>query len=172
METAPTSDQPEEITLSPVDQLLAIEEIKQRFAARLRIMDTKQWHLYPSVHTADMTSESWGAENRVAGIDAVTEGVRRTLDGAIPLTSVHHGHTPEITLTSNTTATGIWAMEDELWWDNEGTEEHLHGYGHYHEEYRYVNGRWLISFRTLSRIRVITTPNFQDYRTVNKPPNA
>ena len=28
----------------------------------------------------------------------------------------HHGHMPEIELTSPTTAKGIWAMEDRVWW--------------------------------------------------------
>ncbi len=85
------------------------------------------------------------------------------------VTSVHHGHTPEIVLTSDTTATGIWAMEDELWWTNGDVEEHLHGYGHYHEEYRKVEGKWLISYRTLTRLRETATPNFYDYRGADTP---
>jgi hypothetical protein len=28
--------------------------------------------------------------------------------------TVHHGHMPDIEITSPTTATGIWAMEDRL----------------------------------------------------------
>ncbi len=50
-------------------------------------------------------------------------------------------------------------MEDHLWWVNGDQEEHLHGYGHYHEEYRKENGRWLISRRALTRLRVDTTPH-------------
>ncbi|MDJ0107868.1 nuclear transport factor 2 family protein, partial [Rhodococcus erythropolis] len=34
-------------SISAVEELLAIEEIKRVFAARLRCMDTKQWHVYP-----------------------------------------------------------------------------------------------------------------------------
>ncbi len=48
-------------------------------------------------------------------------------------------------------------MEDELWWTNGDVEEHLHGYGHYHEEYRKVEGKWLISYRTLTRLRETAT---------------
>ena len=48
---------------------------------------------------------------------------------------MHHGHMPEIELTSDTTATGIWAMEDHLWWPEGSALQHLHGYGHYHETY-------------------------------------
>ncbi len=100
----------------------------------------------------------------MVGPTALAAAIRNTLDGNVFVTTVHHGHTPEITLTSDTTATGIWAMEDELWWTNGDAEEHLHGYGHYHEKYRKVEGKWLISYRTLTRLREDHTPNFYDYR--------
>jgi len=128
-----------DITLSTGDQAHAIEAIKRTFARRLRCMDTKQWEIYPTLHTDDVVSETW---------DGLPD---------------NHGHTPEIELTSATTATGIWAMEDQLWWTNGDVEEHLHGYGHYHEQYRLEDGRWLISYRKLTRLRVDTTPRFFDF---------
>nr|WP_218680436.1 nuclear transport factor 2 family protein [Rhodococcus qingshengii] len=160
-ETASTAGK----TFSSAEQCLAIEEIKRTFAARLRSMDNKEWHIYPTLHTDDVESLTFG-DFCVIGPAALTEAIKGVLDGPQPVTSVHHGHTPEIELTSATTARGIWAMEDKLWWTNGDHEEHLHGYGHYHEEYRKVNGRWLISRRSLSRLRVDTTPNFFDRRTV------
>jgi hypothetical protein len=99
----------------------------------------------------------------VVGRQALTEAIVKVLDGAVRVTSVHHGHTPEITLTSDTTATGVWAMEDMLWWTRENDEEHLHGYGHYHEKYRKVDGVWLIAYRNLTRLRVDHSPRFFDY---------
>ena len=42
-------------------------------------------------------------------------------------------------------------MEDMLRWPN-GME--MHGYGHYHETYAKVDGRWLIRTTTLTRLRV------------------
>lgn len=152
-----------EISLSPAEQFLAIEEIKRTFAARLRCMDNKEWHIYPTLHTDDVVSLTFG-DHSVVGPDAVTASIKRVLDGRHPITSVHHGHTPEIELTSDTTARGIWAMEDHLWWTNGDQEEHLHGYGHYHEEYRKEDGRWLISRRALTRLRVDTTPRFYECR--------
>ena len=133
-----------EPTLSAAEQCLAIEQIKRTFAARLRCMDNKEWDVYPTLHTDDVVSSTFG-DHDVVGADAVTASIKRVLDGRVPITSVHHGHTPEIELTSATTARGIWAMEDKLWWTNGDQEEHLHGYGHYHEEYRLENGKWLIS---------------------------
>lgn len=152
-----------QLTLGPAEQVLAIEEIKRTFAARLRCMDNKEWHLYPTLHTDDVVSLTFG-DHSVVGPDAVTAAITNVLDGPVTITSVHHGHTPEVELTSDTTARGIWAMEDHLWWTNGDHEEHLHGYGHYHEEYRNVDGRWLISRRALTRLRVDVTPGFYDHK--------
>lgn len=174
-----------DLTLSSAEQLLAIEEIKRTFAGRLRCMDTKDWDSYAAFHTDDVVSDSWRSQGAaqpsgggkadapVTGGAALTAAIRATLDGERPVTSVHHGHTPEIELTSDTTARGVWAMEDRLWWrrdggaggsddEHSGTEEWLHGYGHYHEEYRKVGGRWLISYRALTRLRVDASPGFYD----------
>ena len=80
------------------------------------------------------------------------------LQGAIgDVVTVHHGHMPEIELTSPTTATGVWAMEDMLRWPD-GSE--LHGYGHYHETYVKVDGSWRIASSTLTRLRMdFTAPS-------------
>lgn len=142
------TDSVPDISLDSAERVLAIREIENVFAARLRIMDTKQWDLYGSVHTEDVVSETFGAavddesarRPAVVGREALRRAIEGVLDGAVSVTSVHHGHTPEIVLTSDTTATGVWAMEDELWWTNGSAEEHLHGYGHYHEKYRKVDG--------------------------------
>lgn len=142
-----------------------LEAIRAVFARRLYVMDTKQWDGYGPCHTEGVVSESWaagGGEARVKGRQALTEKIRDTLDGASPVTSVHHGHTPLIEYagphpeTDEPTATGIWAMEDRLWWQVDGRERWLHGWGHYHERYRRVDGHWLISYRRLERIRVDT----------------
>ena len=63
---------------------------------------------------------------------------------------------PEITITSETTATGIWAMEDKLIW-RDGSR--LHGYGHYHETYRKgADGAWRIATLDITRLRLDHTP--------------
>ena len=38
-----------------------------------------------------------------------------------------------------------------LWWEDDGVEHWLHGYGRYHETYEALDGRWLISSRRLVR---------------------
>ena len=94
-----------------------------------------------------MTSEGGRVTNSSSQF---VDGLERILDG---VTSVHHGHMPEIELVSPTEAVGVWAMEDLLWWPEGSPIRHLHGFGHYHERYTKVDDRWVISAMRLSRIR-------------------
>ena len=64
--------------------------------------------------------------------------------------SVHHGHMPEIELTSETTATGVWTLEDYNLWED-GSQNH--GWGHYLETYEKADGRWRIKTMALSYLR-------------------
>jgi SnoaL-like domain len=134
-----------------------IEAIKQLKARYFRLMDTKDWDGFREVFTSDVVVD-------VSGEGAgVFEGVDDFLAMLIPtlaeVSTVHHGHMPEITLTSETTATGIWAMEDQLWWPEGSPLSSLHGYGHYHETYERIDGGWRIKTTKLVRLRVdFTTP--------------
>ncbi len=161
-----------DLTLTVAEQLLAIEEIKRVFAARLRVMDNKQWERYPGLHTEDVVSETFRLEGgdhshlppaqrpgAVVGREPLKNMIQQFLDGAVTVTSAHHGHNPEITLTSDTTATGIWAMEDMIRWDDPTSKlTRLDGYGHYHETYEKVDGEWRIKTTRLDRLRVDRTP--------------
>lgn len=142
------------MAMTDLDRLLAIEDIKNLKARRIRAMDEKRWDDYESLHTTDHVSDTYGGMS-VVGAKANTDKLAQVLNGVL---SVHHAHTPEITITSETTATGIWAMEDMLFW-KQGEDEHwLHGYGHYHERYRRDGDRWLFVYRRLTRLRVDRSP--------------
>lgn len=129
-----------------------VEAIKQLKARYFRTMDTKDWDGMREVFTDDVvvdTSSSGGGV--VEGADEFLTFLRGILADVV---TVHHGHMPEIELTSPTTARGTWAMEDLLRWPD-GTE--MRGYGHYHELYEKVDGRWRIKSTTLTRLRVDTS---------------
>ena len=81
-------------------------------------------------------------EGIVRGNELIAEYVRGHVD---PVTTVHHGHMPEIEITSPTTATGIWSMEDMLRWPEGSPIAAMHGYGHYHETYEKIDGQWRIA---------------------------
>jgi hypothetical protein len=128
-----------------------IEAIKQLKARYFRMMDAKDWDGLAAVFAddveIDMTGEGGGITRSVA------EYMPFLRENIETVTTVHHGHMPEIELTSPATATGIWAMEDELWWPEGGPLAHLHGYGHYHETYEKTPAGWRIKTMTLTRLR-------------------
>jgi uncharacterized protein (TIGR02246 family) len=144
----------EESAVDPVERLEAIEEIKQLKARYFRCMDTKDWDGFTAVFAPDARMDVSG---EMSDGDGVTTGrrqiaafVRRSIED---VTTVHHGHTPEIDVTSPTSATGVWAMEDHLWWPEGSPITTMHGYGHYQEAYEKVEGRWRIKSTKLTRLR-------------------
>ena len=139
-----------------VTEVADIEAIKRLKARYFRMMDTKDWDGFAAVFCDDVEVDvrddgagvSRGAERFVAGVKAA-------IGDAL---TVHHGHTPEITLTSSTTATGIWAMEDRVWWPPGRPLSAVHGFGHYHETYEKTADGWRIKSMTLRRLDRVIEP--------------
>jgi hypothetical protein len=142
--------------LNDLERLVAIEDIKSLKARRIRAMDEKRWADYESMHAEDHVSDTYAGDEPAIGARANTARLASVLGH---ITSVHHAHTPEITITSATTAEGVWAMEDMLFWKKGGESHWLHGYGHYHEKYRKGANGWQFIYRKLTRIRVDTSQN-------------
>jgi uncharacterized protein (TIGR02246 family) len=133
-----------------VDDIEAIRQLKARY---FRTMDTKDWAGMRQVFTDDVvvdTSEAGGSV--VSGADEFMTFLQEVLRGAV---TVHQGHMPEIELTSPTSATGIWALNDIVIWPD-GTR--LVGYGHYHETYRRVGDDWKIESSILTRLHTEMRP--------------
>ncbi|MBB2989985.1 hypothetical protein FHR72_001453 [Mycolicibacterium iranicum] len=128
--------------------LLEIEAIKQVKARYCRYLDTKDWTSWRSLFAEDFRSDTSQAGGKIiVGADDFVAFTRRSLrDNA----TVHQVHAPEIELTSPTTATGVWALEDVV---RLAPGINLRGYGHYRESYAKVDGRWLITASTLTRLR-------------------
>lgn len=141
--------------MTDLERLVAIEDIKNLKARRDRAVDTKDWDLYRALHADDHVSDNEGFP-RYEGADVMIAAVRQQL-GPDKI-SVHHSHTPDIQFQSPTHATGIWGMEDMIYWQQDGAEQWLHGFGFYHERYEKRDGRWLFTFRALKRTHVRTSP--------------
>ncbi len=140
--------------MTDLQRLIAIEAIKNLKARRIRAMDEKRWADYEAMHASDHVSDTYGGEPAV-GAKVNVERLAQVLDG---VSSVHHAHTPEISITSENTAEGVWAMEDMLFWKQSSEDHWLHGYGHYHERYRKGSDGWQFVYRRLTRILVRTSP--------------
>jgi hypothetical protein len=75
------------------------------------------------------------------------------------VTTVHHCHTPVIDFQDRNNATGVWAMEDNLFWTRNGEKQWLRGFGFYRETYvRGEDGQWRFSYRKLERTHAETSP--------------
>jgi hypothetical protein len=141
-----------------LQQLLAIEAIKQLKARYFLYMDTKQWEAWRKLFTEDLRTD--GTLVADTSRDHFVDGVRDHLEG---VRSCHHGHMPVIEITGADTARGVWAMYDDLRfrenhpWSGKYTRRV--GYGHYEEEYRRVGGEWKISFMRLARLYVWSEPD-------------
>jgi SnoaL-like domain len=169
-----------------VERLVAIEDIKQLKARYFRLMDQKKWDDFEKLFTPDMvfdlrealfardqvTKEILKSGNIHIREDQIVEeawlqrgaaNVRRweetSLAGAI---TVHQGHTPEIELTSPTTARAYWQLEHMhrypnpiKWLPGNSTEVHeYHGYALYDESYEKQGGKWLIKALKLTHFCV------------------
>lgn len=145
--------------MDTAQRLIAIHEIEQLKARYFRCMDTKDWAGLEAVFTPDVLTdfrESTQPHDESLLIEGAARYIAVLAPILEPLVTVHHGHMPEIEIISETTATGIWAMEDKLWApEGSGTPwRRLHGYGHYHERYEKQDGQWRISAIRLTRLQV------------------
>lgn len=140
------------------DELEAIRQLKARYCRFLDAKDAERWRSVFSddlVVLLDMAVSTGGADPMTAppveGVDNFVPMVLASLAGAA---TMHQCHTPEITLSSPETASGIWAMED---WIIFGDGRELHGAGHYRETYEKQDGTWRI--KTLHLTRTILKVN-------------
>ena len=135
-----------------MDESLEVEQIKNLKARYFRTMDTKDWSGYRAVFADDVvmdTSEAGGSA--IQGADAFLEFLVPMLADTV---TVHQGHMPEIDLISETSATGVWALQDTIWWPDGSL---MRGYGHYHETYDKSSGDWKIKSSKLTRLNVVFT---------------
>jgi uncharacterized protein (TIGR02246 family) len=131
-----------------VDDIEAIKQLKARY---FRTLDTKDWDAMRRVFADDVVVDTTPSGGEVhVGADVFIAYIREHLAGIV---TVHHGHMPEITLTSDSAASGIWAMEDRVRFPGRD----LNGFGHYVETYEKAGGEWRIKTMTLTRLRTDTT---------------
>jgi hypothetical protein len=138
------------MAMSDLEQLTAIEDIKQLKSRRDRAVDLKDWETLEALHAPDHQSHVEGFAPWMTAAEMI-ENVRTSLQG---VTSVHQCHTPDITFESPTRARGIWAMEDNLFWSQAGEPHWLRGWGFYEEVYEKRDDRWVYVWRRLTRLKV------------------
>jgi len=120
-----------------VDDLVEIEAIKQLKYRYLRYLDQNRTQemadLFIEDATATYSDGKWTLNSRAEIVAFL--GRRKRI-------SLHTAHHPEISLTSKTTATGIWTLEDTQFYEDGSA---LHGAAYYEDTYIKDEGGWRIS---------------------------
>ena len=125
-----------------MNELLEIEKIKQMKGRYFRMLDTNDWDGLGTTFSDDCISSYSDGAHSYQGREAIIEFLSSSMSGD-KFISMHHGHTPEITITSETTATGIWYLQDMLVFVDSNTR--LYGAGIYADEYVRVDDEWVHS---------------------------
>lgn len=136
-----------------------IRELKARYA---RYADTKQWKKVADLFTDDAVMRFRDVDGNLSNEVTAAEFARTIGERVGAGQPIHHMFSHEVTFSSDTTAEGVWAMEDLIFHDREAHPEapfsFMHGFGHYHDTYRKVDGEWRISGSELTRLRMEITP--------------
>ena len=130
------------------DSGVEVDAIKQLKASYFANVDAKNWNglreLLDPLVTVDTTCSAGPV---LVGRDPFVAFLKLSLGAA---TTHHQGYDPKVKLTSATTAEALWTMEDVLTFA--GTLG-VHGYGHYNDKYKKVDGKWVVTYSKLTRTR-------------------
>ncbi len=122
-------------------ELVEIEQIKRLKYKYMRCIDQKLWDEMRECFTADATTAYSGGKYAFEGIEAIMKFMVESMDRPSFLSS-HRVHHPEIRLTSDSTATGTWALEDYV--VDTQHEITIHGAAFYEDRYVKRDGEWKI----------------------------
>jgi len=125
-----------------IQMLMDIEAIKQLKHAYFRCLDTANFvemaeifHEDVSVHFIGGNYE-WKLQGRAEYLESIQKSFHREAVGH------HNGHHPEIQILSETEATGIWYLADNMWMTNH--KFFTTGTALYWDRYLKVDGKWTI----------------------------
>ncbi len=137
-----------------VEDRNALLDLKARY---FRFVDTSDWDGFAALFSGDATLSPLDDLPGVTfeGSEGIRQGVADAMHDVV---SVHHGFTPEFAMIGPDDASGIWPMEDRLWFGPTSAAPGVivHGFGHYHERYLRIDGRWRFRSVELRRLRVET----------------
>ena len=125
-----------------VNDLVEIEAIKRVKYRYMRTLDQKLWDEMATCFTDDAVAAYSGGKYRYEGREAILEFLTTSM-GAETFLSAHRVHQPEIDLTSPTTATGTWAMDDVVVMTDWNLT--IRGAAFYEDRYEKVDGEWKIA---------------------------
>ncbi len=133
-----------------IQRLMDIEAIKQLKHAYFRCVDTANleelatlFHDDVAVHFCGGHYE-WKLQGKHEYLDSIGQSFTSEAVGQ------HNAHHPEIQMLSDTEATALWYLADNMWILNHNVK--THGTALYWDRYLKVDGKWLIKDTNYERI--------------------
>lgn len=140
-------------TLQQLSDLEDIRTLKHRY---FRGIDTADVDLLRTLFTEDVEIDYRGGSYRarLTGRDNMLEFLANSFHaGAL---AMHHGHMPEVTLTGDDSAQGIWYLEDMFILVDAGIK--TEGTALYKDVYRKDEGEWRIACSEYDRVIELISP--------------
>jgi hypothetical protein len=132
-----------------------LEAIRQLKYAYFRTLDLKQFDELGRLLTEDATAGYEDGKTVLEGRGAIVSWLASVLSDPGMVTE-HHGHHPEITITSDTEAEGTWYLQDRVIIPAADLE--IGGTAFYEDRYRLTPGGWRIAHTGYTRV-------FEEHRT-------
>lgn len=139
-----------------IGRLKDMEEIRQLKYAYFRAIDTADLPLLGSLLHEDVTVHfvGGGYEWNLAGRAQYVAAIQANFNNRVA--AQHHGHHPEITILSPSSAEGIWYLYDNFY--NLHERIYTHGTALYRDTYEKVGGKWLLKSTAYRRVYEIVEP--------------
>ena len=133
-----------------IQRLMDIEAIKQLKHAYFRCVDTANLEELATLFHDDVTvhfrggNYEWKLQGKHEYVTSIGQSFTTEAVGQ------HNAHHPEIQILSDTEATALWYLADNMWILNHNFK--THGTALYWDRYLKVDGRWLIKDTNYERI--------------------
>lgn len=132
-----------------MDTATELEAIRRVKYAYFRTLDLKQFDDLGALLTDDATASYEDGKTVLEGRSAIVSWLTAVL-GDPGIVSEHHGHHPEITFTAETTAVGIWYLQDRVIVPAADVE--ISGTAFYDDRYRLTEEGWRIAHTGYTRV--------------------
>ncbi len=132
-----------------MDIATELEAIRRLKYAYFRTLDLKQFDQLALLLSEDATAAYADAKTTLTGRESIVTWLTEALGGPEIITE-HQGHHPEIDLTSDTTATGSWYLQDRVIVPSADLE--IGGTSFYSDRYAKTDGVWRIAHTGYTRV--------------------
>ncbi len=137
-----------------IQRLMDMEAIRQLKYAYFRCIDTANLEELATLFHEDVTvhfiggSYEWNVQGKADYVANIGKSFSNEAVGQ------HNAHHPEIQMLSDTEATALWYLADNMWILNHNMK--TYGTALYRDRYLKVDGKWLIKDTSYERIYEIT----------------